>query len=182
MPGFTIHLAIAKQYITKNQTKIKLPEEFIKGSIAPDLNEDMTQIATNKSQTHYGKWGNWRCETNIDEFLKDERVDINQDFWKGYCLHLLTDYYYYNKIFTREIQEAIKNKDNFYNDYDCLNKTLIEKYKLSILDNIKKYMYEIDGEPKYLKIDKIIRFYRRYGKYQFRTTNRNYKTKRDGGN
>ena len=160
MPGFTIHIAIAKQYIAKNETEIKNEEEFIKGAIAPDLNKEMNGPVEDKSKTHYGKWGRYEVVTYLDEFLNDSNVDISKDYWKGYFLHLLTDHYFYNreKYFKREYEEMKKNNDKFYNDFDCLNRGLIEKYEIQPLENIKKYMGIHDGEPKYLKQDKIIDF------------------------
>ena len=151
MPGLTIHIAIAKQYIAKHKKEIKNEEEFIKGVIAPDLSED-------KNQSHYGNWEDYKERTNINEFLKNPKVDMRQDYWKGFFIHLLTDHYFYSKNFKRENEEISKNKDKFYNDYDYLNKALREKYKIEPLENIKKYMDIYDGEPKYLKQDKIIEF------------------------
>ena len=158
MPGFTIHIAIAKRYIENHKSEIKNEEDFIKGVIAPDLNENLDKPVEDKSKSHYGEWGKYQVKTQIDKFLKDSKVNINQDFWKGYFMHLLTDHYFYNKHFKEEHQEIIKNNDRFYYDYDCLNKELIEKYKINILDNIKQYMNFFDGEPKYLKKTKVVDF------------------------
>ena len=160
MPGFTIHIAIAKQYIKKNKEKIKNEEEFIKGSISPDLNKKMDGLTEEKSKTHYGLWGRYQVETYINEFLEDVNVDINEDYWKGYFIHLLADHYFYNKerFFKKEYEDMKKNNDKFYNDFDCLNKGLIEKYRIEPLENIQKYMNMYDGEPKYLKLDKIVKF------------------------
>ena len=160
MPGFTIHIAIAKQYMKKHKEEIKNEEEFIRGSIAPDLNKSLDGPAEDKSRTHYGKWGHYEVITNINEFLKDSRVNMEEDYWKGYFIHLLTDHYFYNKekFFKREYEEMKRNNDKFYNDFDCLNKGLIEKYKIEPLENIKKYMNKHDGEPKYLKEPKMIEF------------------------
>ena len=160
MPGFTIHIAIAKKYAKKHPSEIKNEDEFIKGVIAPDMNEKLDGPAEDKSKNHYGKWGRYEVETHLNEFLNDAEIDIEQDYWKGYFLHLLTDHYFYNKekYFKKEHQEMVANNDRFYYDYDCLNKMLIEKYEINILDNIKKYMNMYDGEPKYLKEEKIIDF------------------------
>lgn len=158
MPGFTIHISVAKQYIQKHELEIKNEKEFINGGIAPDMNENLDGPAENKSKTHYGKWGKYEVTTHIEDFLNDSKVDIEQDFWKGYFLHLLTDHYFYNKYFKEEHQEIIKNNDRFYYDYDCLNKQLIEEYNIEILDNIKEYMNFYDKEPRYLKKSKIIKF------------------------
>lgn len=158
MPGFTIHIAIAKQYVNKHKNKIINEEEFIKGVIAPDLDETMSEISKNKNKSHYGAWYILPVETNIDIFLKDSSVDINKDYWKGYLLHLLTDFYFYNKTFLNECLEIKKNNDNIYYDYDCLNKDLIEQYQIILLKNIEKYINFIDSKPKYLNKYKIINF------------------------
>ena len=160
MPGYTIHIAIAKKYIEKHKNEIKNEEQFIKGVIAPDMNEKLDEPAENKSATHYGSWGKYEVTTYIDEFFRDSKVDMNQDYWKGYFLHLLADHYFYNynKYFKKEHQEVIKNNDRFYYDFDCLNKLLIEKYQLKIFDNIKKYMNTFDEKPRYLTEAKVIQF------------------------
>jgi len=160
MPGYTIHIAIAKKYIEKHENEIKNAELFIKGVIAPDMNQNLDGPAEDKSVTHYGKWGKYEVTTYINEFLKDEKVHMEQDYWKGYFLHLLTDHYFYNydKYFKKEHQEVIKNNDRFYYDYDCLNKALIEKYKIIILDNIKEFMNMYDKKQKYLTEEKVIEF------------------------
>ena len=151
MPSFTIHIAIAKQYIKKHQNQIKSEEAFIKGVLAPDLVKD-------KHKSHYGNWEDYIEKTNIDNFLKDSIVDMKQDYWKGYFIHLLTDHYFYTLYFKRENEEIAENKDKFYNDYNYLNKILIEKYKIETISTIKKYMDIFEGTPKYLKHDKIINF------------------------
>lgn len=158
MPGYTIHIATAKQYIKKHKEEIKNEEEFIKGVIAPDMNEKLDGPAEDKSKTHYGKWGKYEVTTCIDEFLKDPNIDMGKEFWKGYFLHLLADYYFYNQSFKMEHQEIIKNNDRFYYDYDCLNKAIIEDYNIKILDNIKPFMNFYDKEPKYLKKSEVVKF------------------------
>ena len=158
MPGFTIHIAIAKQYIKKHKLEIKDEKEFIKGVIAPDMNEKLDGPSEDKSKSHYGKWGKYEVTTNIDEFLNDSQINIKEDFWKGYFLHLLSDHYFYNKYFIEEHKEIIKNNDRFYDDYDCLNKDLIEEYQIEVLDNIKNFMNFYDRQPKYLKMAKVMDF------------------------
>ncbi len=156
MPGFTIHIAVAKQYIKKHPLQIKNEEEFINGTIAPDLNTDMTQISTNKHKTHYEQGEANRI--NISSFLNDSKVDIKQDYWKGYLIHLIVDDYFYNKKFKEETTEMLKNKDSFYYDYDCLNKTLLQYYKIEPLEQTKKYMNILQGKPKYLELERIKKF------------------------
>ena len=159
MPGFVIHIAIGKEYIKKHKNEVKNTEEFFKGILAPDLISLLNKNIS-KDITHYGKWNFIDLEIHLDKFLKDENVDLSKDYWKGYFIHLLTDYNFYLKAFKEETSEVIKNNDNYYYYYDCLNKVLIEKYHIyNITDeNITKYMKYTEGEPKYLRADKVIQF------------------------
>lgn len=83
MPGFVIHLAVAKQYLEYHPGEIQNREDFENGIIAPDLDASQNEIERNKSKTHYGKWGNYETEINLDQFLQDPKVDLFQDFGKA---------------------------------------------------------------------------------------------------
>lgn len=140
MPGYVIHLAVAKEYLNKNKEINE--NEFIEGVIYPDSVKD-------KSLTHYGKGSSY---TNLFKFLTHK--DINTIFNRGYFLHLLTDYLFYNRYidtFSKDI----------YNDYDLLNRKLIEKYDLKIPDKIKdSVFFKKEGELKILSmeiIDNLVR-------------------------
>lgn len=157
MPGFTIHIAVAKEYAKKHPKEIRDVDEFIEGSIAPD-NISLENSDIDKSTTHYGKWGKGETQTYIDVFLKDTKVDMKSDYWKGYFMHLLTDHCFYNICFRKELEEEQRTHHGFYYDYDCLNKALLKKYHIEIMENIKKYMNCIEGKTRYLNIDKVIKF------------------------
>ena len=137
MPGYVIHLAVAKEYI--RNFRVKNEEEFLKGTIAPDL------LSINgKSKTHYSKVGG--SGVNLKQFLKENK--INTSYMEGYFLHLIVDYLFYNKYFT--------NFDTrLYNDYDIINKKLIEKYKITIPDEIKADVKFQEGTIEILDIDKL---------------------------
>ena len=157
MPGFTIHLACAKEYLRKHKNEIKDEEEFTKGNIAPDYNTIIK--GQDKSVAHYGKWGIYENYTDLNKFLADEKVDISKDYWKGYFFHLLVDYYFYNIYFKNENAEKIKNSEFFAPDFDILNEPLITKYSIEVIDELSKYMKFVDKkETKYLKLDKIVDF------------------------
>ena len=83
---------------------------------------------------------------------------MSKDYWKGYFVHLLSDYYFYQKDFRNEYSEIINNGDKFYYDYDCLNRELVEMYDIPKLDYINKYMNYIEEQPKYLKRDKVVEY------------------------
>jgi len=121
MPGYVIHLSIAEEYLKKHDKKENY-SEFIEGVIFPDS-------VTDKSLTHYGPSSS---QVNLYNFLKEH--EFNDSFTRGYFLHLLTDYLFYNKyinFFSKDI----------YNDYDILNKELIKKYDVNLPDKVKKYVF-----------------------------------------
>ncbi len=134
MPGYVIHIAIAKQYEKKHKN-IKDIDEFIKGTISPDLTDK-------KSLTHYGKSPAY---TDLNEFFKYN--DINTDFKKGYFLHLIADYLFYNHYIDRI------EKPQIYNDYDYTNKELIEKYHVILPDIIKDKVFFKKGMPQILSFE-----------------------------
>ena len=160
MPGFTIHIAIAKQYAKKHEKEIKDIDEFIEGTIAPDYIPIKNKNIP-KSETHYGIWGDWskdNQEIHLDVFLKDERVDLKKDYWKGYFIHLLADDYFDRIYFREEAKQAKANHDTFHRDYDCLNAEITERYHIEVMKKIKKYMNPLKQKPQYLKLEKIIQF------------------------
>ena len=159
MPGFVIHIAVAKEYINKHENEIRDEKEFLNGIIAPDLIPKLNKNIT-KSESHYGKKGFSDIEAHLDLFLADPKVDITKDYYKGYFIHLVTDNEFYLNYFKDETQKVMNNKDSFYYDYDCLNETIMEKYNIERVndENINKYMNYIDGNPKYLNKEKVLKF------------------------
>lgn len=142
MPGYVIHLAVAEEYLRNHREVEEDYNDFIEGVIYPDSVKD-------KSLTHYGKGS---AESNLYEFLKENSLD--NSFKKGYFLHLLTDYLFYNQYidtFSKEI----------YNDYDLLNKGLIEDYKVTVPEKVADQAFFKEGsEPKILKravVDELIK-------------------------
>lgn len=134
MPGYVIHLAVAEEYLKKHNTKKENYDEFIDGVLAPDGVKD-------KSITHYGRLS---AEANLEKFLNEHSIESSFD--RGYFLHLLTDYLFYNKYV-----EVFSN--DMYNDYDILNKYLIEKYNVELLDKIKDKVFFKEGTLKILNKD-----------------------------
>jgi len=142
MPGFIIHLAVANEYIKKHKNQIENKQDFIRGCIYPDLT-----TKEGKKQTHFGKSS---AEPELRIFL--ENISIDTDFNKGYFLHLITDYIFYNKI----LQYTSKD---IYNDYDILNRYLLKKYDVEITEEIKDKVFFKEGKLKILNkelVDKTI--------------------------
>ncbi len=135
MPGFVIHLAIAKEYLKKNKEINE--EDFLKGVIQPDLVEE-------KSKSHYGASAAY---SNLEKFLENNNIKKN-DFVLGEFMHLTTDYIFYNT----EKYMPYWPKGGLYDDYDKLNKSLISKYNIGeIPEKIKGYAQYKIGEPINLK-------------------------------
>ena len=137
MPGYVIHLAVAEKYLEKHLNKKENYNEFIEGVIFPDSVED-------KSKTHYGDGSS---HSNLPKFLSKHSLD--NSFNRGYFIHLLTDYLFYNKyieVFSKDI----------YNDYDLLNNKLIDKYHVVLPDKIQNQVFfKNDGDLKILSMNLI---------------------------
>lgn len=132
MPGYVIHLAVAEEYLRKHKDRKENYDDFIEGVIFPDSVKD-------KSETHYGRASS---ESNLYKFLEENSIE--ESFKRGYFLHLLTDYLFYNRYIDTFSKDV-------YNDYDLLNKGLIEKYKVVLPKKIKDYVFFKEGNnPKIL--------------------------------
>ncbi len=139
MPGYVIHLAVAEAYRAKHIEDINNYKSFIEGVIFPDSVSD-------KSVTHYGMKSS---KVNLKEFL--EKNEIDNDYNKGYFLHLVTDYIFYNKFleyFSKDI----------YNDYDILNKTLQDKFNVIVPESVKDKVFYKEGKTVILEQEKVIKF------------------------
>ena len=129
MAGYAIHLAIAEEYLIKHKNRIEDYDSFIEGVKYPDSVKD-------KSLTHYG---NGSSNSNLVEFLKENEIDTS--FNRGYFLHLLSDYLFYNKY--------VSFSKDIYNDYDMMNEKIIKKYNVKVTSDIEQYLHFVDeGEYK----------------------------------
>lgn len=146
MPSFVIHLSIGKDYMLKHKNEIENEKEFLKGSIEPDLFNGRVSNSKEKLITHFGYKGNIQCLYN---FIEQKEDYLKGDFWKGYFLHLYSDYLTYSKYFPDE---------DLYDDYYKTNKILIDKYKIELPEILKKYGEHIEGKPKYLTFDFLDNF------------------------
>lgn len=147
MAGYVIHLAVGEEYLRNFPNEIINYKEFIDGIIYPDS-------VTDKSLTHYGPKSS---QVHLDQFFKDK--DLDTDFNKGYFIHLVTDYLFYNKFLT------IFSKKYMHNDYDILNKSLEDRFKVKIPDKIKNSVFYNSGETKILNLDDTINFIKETARY-----------------
>lgn len=158
MPGYVIHLAVAKKQLEFN--KVKNEDEFIKGIIAPDL------LKKQGEDSHYG----YSSKPNIKKFLKEH--DLRDDYNKGYFVHLATDLLFYDRFLSRWSAEI-------YDDYDILNKKLIEEYNIRIPKEVEEYVHIKDGELKKLSLEEIIEFIEGIGKVSLEDVIRKHIEKED---
>lgn len=126
MPGYVIHLAVAERYLKNHKNKKENYEEFIEGVIFPDS-------VTDKEKTHYG---NGSSNSNLYKFLQEKKLD--NSFTRGYFLHLLTDYLFYNYY----IDSFSKD---LYNDYDILNTELIKEYEVKLPKKVENCVFYKEG-------------------------------------
>lgn len=135
MPGYVIHLAVAKEYIRKHND-IENKEKFIEGIMYPDSVKD-------KSQTHYGPNS---ANSDLTKFLKEHK--ILSDFEKGYFIHLISDYLFYRNF--KDLPDS-----RIYDDYDILNNLIIEEYDIQIPEQIKNIVGTKVGKLTYLSMDLV---------------------------
>ena len=82
----------------------------------------------------------------MNEFLKEHKLDSS--FERGYFLHLLTDYLFYNKFL-----DCISTE--IYNDYDILNDVLIQKYDITLPNEVKDKVFSKNGDLKILSMELV---------------------------
>lgn len=160
MASFSMHLVIAKLYLQKHPEENE--EEFIEGSIAPDITKD-------KSVTHYGKATAW---SNPAKYLQANDRKIENSYERGYFLHLITDFLFYHKLVDIEEidarfikDESVKDKwiKNQRNDFSILEGEIrkrynIEKYIDRLPENIRKVMTSSEGELKVFERKSLFKF------------------------
>jgi len=136
MPGYVIHLAVAKEYLKIN--KIENESEFYKGVIIVDMLKTL--------DSHYGIKQN-----KLDIDLFKSCIDFNTSYGKGYYLHMITDYIFYFKFLSIVSTEL-------YNDYDILNEFLINKYNVIIPSELVDIVKFKIGTPTLINESSICEF------------------------
>jgi len=89
MPSFDIHLAIARNYM-KNHKEITNVQDFIKGSIAPDLVPDKRISHYTKEQDKNDLAKSLHNKVAIDEFLKKNEIKKCNSKFLAYTIFSLT--------------------------------------------------------------------------------------------
>ena len=90
-------------------------------------------------------------------FLNDKNIDNSYN--KGYFLHLITDFIFYNKFIEYY-------STDIYNDYDILNKPLMERFNVKLPKEVKDKVFYKEGITKILNLDKTVDFIKNVAKYK----------------
>ena len=148
MASFSIHLAVAKRYVEKNNIDNKA--ELYKGIIDPDLvdNKDISHY-TNRNEIDTISESK-KYSAGLYEFLKVNNID--NDYNKGIFIHLITDYLFFNRFLDKEYMNIAKFEDfskDLYYSYDMSNEYLEEKYNISSIFNNE----ELKSHEKKIKDD-----------------------------
>lgn len=144
MASFVIHLAVSEMYLKKHpEEKFRKNYdylEFLHGSVFPDTGK-------NKTFSHCGV----TSESNVPIFVG--AFGVSNSFNRGWFLHLLTDYLFYNKYVDRMSRKM-------YDDYNILNSIIIKKYNLYVPEEARLNIPSIEGKKlTYLSeelVDKLV--------------------------
>ena len=147
MPSYAMHLAIAKKYLETHKEENE--EEFYQGTIAPD-NKPVLEIGNGR--LHYGENSH---RPGLNRYYQEQ--GLNSSYNRGYFLHLLTDYLFYNKFLD-------KFSADICDDYERMNQRIIDKYDLDISEDIKSHIWFKDGDLKVIDESEVYKFIDTVGK------------------
>ena len=149
MPSWNIHLSVAND-INK---KLKLDKNsFYLGNTLPDVDYSMN---ITRNDTHFYNFKCLKCPNeilpNIEDFLEKYKNKLNNPLIMGMYVHLLTDFYFNNEIFSNY---WVQDKDNNVIGAKLLNGKITEElkeYKHHDLELYGKYLfnYNVIELPKF---------------------------------
>lgn len=154
-----MHISTAMVHLEKFDDIID-QEQFIQGVVAPDVLGEMGD----KVATHYGGYekpnetikDKFNRKTYLLKFLQNNT--LNSDYNRGYFLHLVGDYYFFNELLYRPEFEEIYNKYAIYDDYAIVQKTIKEKYGGQYTPETQKWDIYQTGQLTYLEYDSLFHF------------------------
>lgn len=130
MPSLDIHIAIARKYL-KKYNDIKDEISFIKGNLEPDLVDDRIASHYTIKTDDRVLYHILKNKIGLSDYLNSKRV--NNDYEKGYFLHLVTDFIFFNQFFDDEyikITEYGNFKKDLYYSYNIIHSYLIDNYDI----------------------------------------------------
>lgn len=161
MPGITIHLAAANEYLKGHPEENR--SDFLLGAIDPDYLGDTSNTHHSNPDIFNNGLSYLVGKVNIKATLSD--FDFNTSYGRGYFFHLVTD-----EIFYREVSEMGLEfekmsygelRELLYNDYAISSNILKNKYGVVFPEKCKEYDLDVKGEMKLLSIDGLSVFIER---------------------
>ena len=155
MASYAIHLAISELYLKKHSDEKY--DDFINGTIDVDcaIDKIKSHFTGNTDKSDLKRF--LTQKVILADYVKSNTIDTSYD--RGYFLHLLTDYYFYNSYFDDswiESTEYLEFKRVLYHDYHILNGYLTQKYKLQYPSRLKEADYSAtEGTPEVLTPESI---------------------------
>ena len=146
MPGYVIHLATANVHLG-NFSDVSDPEAFLRGVIAPDMIHP-------KTESHFGE--DTACP---DLNLYIDTHDLQNSYERGYFFHLLTDFLFYGGFMRDFVWTPA-----VYDDYDRLNRMLMDDCRVAVPDEVLDCMGFRDGGLEVFGYDRIRGFIDSVGK------------------
>lgn len=120
MPNISAHMIVGREVARRLHIESK---EFIKGNLLPDI--------IDCDDSHHKMQSGVYLVPNISFFLNE--LDLANDLWKGYLVHLLLDKYYLEIYLSRKYKNKNVFIDNeIYNDYNYINKRLVSEFHLDL--------------------------------------------------
>lgn len=147
MPCWTIHLGVAT--ILNKDLKLN-KDKFLFGSVIPDVTKE--NPFGRKYAHYFGTKTHDKCNeevVDIDKFLEDYKDKMDYDLIIGYYVHLLTDIYYNDQVYSNSFvtdkeKEVIGIRDKEGNIFVPEENThdVRRKIKQSDFINYGKYLLE----------------------------------------
>lgn len=155
MPGLTIHLAAANEYL-KNHPE-EDAEEFKRGAIAPDYVPDTDISHHSKENIRNNGLSFLMGKVVLKDCLPD--FDFNTAFGRGYFFHLITDHECYFALAKDEerfrAMTYAELKEKLYHDYAATHVYLKKKYDVVLPEIAKEYDVEESAEPIVMDIEDL---------------------------
>ncbi len=159
MASIIMHIATAKVHLQKYKD-VSSADEFIRGVVAPDV----LGWKGDKIASHYGEprikgeslKQKFAGKVNLGKFISQRTIDTDYD--KGYFLHLLGDFYFFNELLYRPEYERHYNPHAIYDDYAILQNDVMSKYGVQYTPETKQWNITKEGQPTMITFDQVCSF------------------------
>ena len=136
MPSIAAHMVVAK--LVSEELNI-LSNDFIRGNLLPDI--------TLEPDSHHRIKGHIFQIPNISYFQNN--LDLYNDLYLGYYVHLLLDKYYLEEFVPNNIKNLLVFENKIlYDEYNSVNYELVKHFSLDIpylISILKDYPVPIDN-------------------------------------